>query len=481
MRSISLILFFVSQMAYGLVPVAPFLQQQMNESNELDVIVYFKDKASLEPTRLLRSRKDRLQFVRSELLQTAKSTQEEFLKFAKKKNWDTQAFYVENAILIKGVSAEDIRLLQSRDAELEFIGVNARVKLKLPNYEKPLKPKDAIEPLKIIKADRVWDELDTRGEGIVVAGQDTGYLWTHESLTDQYRGSESNENTHDYNWHDAIHERSRRCSNNSTEPCDDQGHGTHTMGTIVGFDGSDKQIGVAPEAQWIGCRNMNGGVGTVASYLECFEFFLAPYPVGGSSREDGNIDYAPHIINNSWGCPRDEGCQGEEFLDAIRALKEAGIATVVSAGNNGPGCGTVSVPPGMYAGEVMSVGAYNRFQDKVAFFSSRGPSSWSGDVAPNLIAPGSAIHSASFRSNSSYTEMSGTSMAGPMVAGVLALLWSHRPELIGEVDESFEILQRTSTPKPSRQSCSGFPGGEIPNANYGWGMIDAYKALTESD
>ena len=66
------------------------------------------------------------------------------------------------------------------------------------------------------------------------------------------------------------------CTPNSPEPCDDHGHGTHTTGTTVGDDGAGNQIGMAPGAKWIGCRNMDQGNGTPATYTECFQFFIAP-------------------------------------------------------------------------------------------------------------------------------------------------------------------------------------------------------------
>jgi hypothetical protein len=39
-------------------------------------------------------------------------------------------------------------------------------------------------------------------------------------------------------------------------PCDDQGHGSHTVGTMLGTTPQGRVLGVAPEAKWIGCRNM---------------------------------------------------------------------------------------------------------------------------------------------------------------------------------------------------------------------------------
>ncbi len=145
------------------------------------------------------------------------------------------------------------------------------------------------------------------GQGAVIGGQDTGYDWDHPALKNQYRGWNGASADHDYNWHDAIHVTGSICGANSPEPCDDDDHGTHTMGTMVGDDGLGNQIGMAPGARWIGCRNMNDGVGTPATYTECYEWFIAPYPVGGTP-DQGDPSKAPDVINNSWGCPPSEGC-----------------------------------------------------------------------------------------------------------------------------------------------------------------------------
>ena len=64
------------------------------------------------------------------------------------------------------------------------------------------------------------------------------------------------------------------CGLDILTPCDDIGHGTHTMGTMVATD-TNVLLGVAPDAQWIGCRNMEDGWGAPNTYLECFEWFLA--------------------------------------------------------------------------------------------------------------------------------------------------------------------------------------------------------------
>src|SRR5206468_10728214 len=124
------------------------------------------------------------------------------------------------------------------------------------------------------------------GRGVVIAGEDTGYQWNHPALKIQYRGWNGTTADHDHNWHDAIHDSvGNPCGNNAQAPCDDVGHGTHTIGTMVGDDGAGDQIGVAPGARWIGCRNMDQGNGTPARYIECMQWMLAPTDLAG-----GNAD-----------------------------------------------------------------------------------------------------------------------------------------------------------------------------------------------
>lgn len=151
----------------------------------------------------------------------------------------------------------------------------------------------------MINAPDVW-ALGYKGAGVVIAGQDTGYKWDHAALKEKYRGWNGSSASHDYNWHDAIHSNAgtNPCGADSAFPCDDHNHGTHTMGTMIGDDNMGNQIGVAPDAKWIGCRNMDQGVGTLSTYLECFEFLLAPYAIG-QTPANGDPSKAPHVINNS--------------------------------------------------------------------------------------------------------------------------------------------------------------------------------------
>ena len=314
--------------------------------------------------------------------------------------------------------------------------------------------------------------------GGVIAGQDTGYLWTHNTLKGKYRGWDNSTGiaNHDYNWHDAIHATGSSCGANSPVPCDDQGHGTHTMGTMVGDDGAGNQVGMAPGAKWIGCRNMNAGAGTPTTYSECYQWFIAPTKVDGTAPDSSK---APDVINNSWGCPYSEGCTSPgALLTVVQNVKAAGIVTVHSAGNSGSACSSVSEPAAIYA-ESFTVGATtNTTNDDIASYSSRGPVTVDGSnrMKPNISAPGSGVRSSYYTDNNSYTAMNGTSMAGPHVAGLVALLLSANPDLRGEVDTIRSLIEQSAVPKTSAQTCGSDTRTSVPNNVYGWGRIDAYAA-----
>lgn len=246
------------------------------------------------------------------------------------------------------------------------------------------------------------------------------------------------------------------------------------MGTMVGSVPGDT-IGVAPDAKWIGVRNMERGWGKPSTYIEGFEWFMAPTDL---NNENPDTDKSPDVINNSWGCPPNEGCDLSNFniMHAVVAnVKAAGIVVVVSAGNSGNECGSVDDPAAIYE-ESFSVGA-TRSNDTIANFSSRGAVSIDGSFRskPNVSAPGVGVRSCTPGGN--YAFFSGTSMAGPHVAGAVALILSAAPELKGNVDVIEDILEQTSVPKYTDQTCNGIAGTEIPNNTYGYGRIDVLEAV----
>jgi serine protease AprX len=331
-----------------------------------------------------------------------------------------------------------------------------------------------------VHAPDVWSTFNTRGEGIVVGTADTGVQWDHPALKPHYRGWDGSTAAHDYNWHDAIHaDGTSSCGTDLVVPCDDYGHGTHVTGIMAGDDGGGNQIGVAPGAKWIGCRNMDFGVGSIARYTECFEFMLAPYPFGGDPLTDGRPDLAADIVNNSWTCPASEGCDSQHLNDMraeIQKLNTAGIMVVAAAGNEGSSCGSVQFPIAIYA-ETFSIGATD-VGDSIAGFSSRGPVTVDGSNRrkPDLSGPGVSVRSSIPTNN--YASESGTSMASPHVSGVIALLWSAVPSLRGDIQRTEALLQMSADHETTTDGCGGDTPASIPNNTFGYGVVNAYTSVS---
>ena len=256
------------------------------------------------------------------------------------------------------------------------------------------------------------------------------------------------------------------------------GHGTHTMGTMVGDDGVGNQIGMAPGAKWIGCRNMKSDYGTPATYAECYQWFIAPTAVDGKDPDPG---MAPDVINNSWSCLTTEGCTDPNvLLTVVQSVRAAGIVTVHSAGNAGSSCSTVTNPAAIYA-ESFSVGATD-IGGVIASFSSRGPVKVDGShrMKPDVSAPGVAVRSSTYSSDTSYGSKSGTSMAAPHVAGLVALVIDANEAFRGEVDAIENVIEHSALGKTTSQGCGGDSATAVPNNVYGWGRIDALAAYQQA-
>jgi serine protease AprX len=324
-----------------------------------------------------------------------------------------------------------------------------------------------------IRVPEVW-ALGHEGEGVTVAGADTGVRWNHEALISQYRGNSGGSVSHAYHWHDAVHAAGSSCGADSPVPCDDHSHGSHTVGTMVGAGGVN-QIGIAPQAKWIACRNMNAGDGSPATYLECMDWFLAPTDAAGQNPQPL---LAPHVINNSWGCPPSEGCttQQSALLEAaVNNLRAAGILFVAAAGNSGSSCGSITDPPAYFAGS-LTVGN-GRLDGTINGSSSRGPITidGSGRMKPDLSAPGTTIRSA--LNSGGYGNMTGTSMAAPHVAGVAALVMSAYPQYRRNPEALEVLLTRAVVPMSLTQTCGGVAPTTYPNPVAGHGRIDALLAI----
>lgn len=446
------------------------------------VLLLLKDQANLDFIDEKLPKDEKTKVVYQHLSSFALQSQAGLAQWLQKNKIDFKAFYITNAIVIYNPKLSLLRELAKRD-DLRKIILDPKMKLPpLPKSDSPsemsiLNLQSSIEA---VGATRVWKDFGIRGEGIVVASQDTGVEWDHPALLESYRGWKNGEVSHDLSWHDAIHRaigKKNSCGYRLKVPCDDHAHGTHTLGTILGEQAPDYQIGVAPKAKWMACRNMDEGEGRVSTYLECFEFFLAPWAFGKNSLTDGRPQFAADIINNSWGCTRDEGCRGAEFLEALYALKKAGIFVVTAAGNEGPDCQTIGDPPASISSLNLRVGAINHRNQKIADFSSRGPSTFDHQMGPDIVAPGVDVLSAVPGSDYESWDWSGTSMASPHVAGIIALLWSAQPSLRGQIEKTKQLIFETAKPRSAPNLCGENSIHDIPNNTYGYGIIDAYEII----
>jgi serine protease AprX len=447
-------------------------------------LLYIGEQADLSLAPQYKGKVQKANYVYDQKIAVSRRTQAAILSYLKLKNIPHQSYYIVNMIKVTTdlATLEDIASTFNEIAIIAEDRTYTAQKVEIDNSDSGSRSMAIEWGITNINADDVW-ALGYKGANVIIGGQDTGYEWDDAALKLKYRGWNPNTNSaaHNYNWHDAIdmnvppNTGTNPCGYNLAIPCDDNNHGTHTMGTMVGEEGAN-QIGVAPDAEWIGCRNMDRGYGNISTYLECFEWFLAPYPYQQPAMADPAM--MPHVINNSWGCPPVEGCTVDTinaFVNAIDALRTAGCVVVVSAGNSGSNCSTVADPPAIYAGS-FSVGAYNS-SNAIAGFSSRGPVTidGSGRIKPDIVAPGVSVRSC-IRGVNAYSSFSGTSMAGPHVAGVVALMISANPALDGEVEKIEQILEQTAVHTTSTQNCST-PGTTIPNNTFGYGRLDALAAV----
>lgn len=377
-----------------------------------------------------------------------------------------ESYYIVNALAVTGKKETVEKLAEL--PEVKSIIPNGVQKLSpiVPNQEKGAVSTEAEiaeedDPsvewnISHIGAPKVW-EKGINGTGTVVASIDSGVDWRHPALQAKYRGynpETPTKGSHEFNWYDPVYKIG--------EPVDSVGHGTHTMGTIVGQepDGKNK-IGVAPGAKWISVRAFTSDGGEDRHILAAGEWMLAPKDKDGQPHPE----MAPDVINNSWGGNPE---YNEWFRPMVQAWINAGIVPVFSAGNssifmaNGPG--TISAP-GNYP-EGIAVGATDSV-DKIASFSFRGPSPY-GEIKPDLTAPGVSIRSSTPRGNYE-GGWNGTSMAAPHVSGAVLLLRQINSQMT--VEQIKELLTFTSTPKTDEQYT------ETPNHTYGHGVLNVEAAV----
>ncbi|MFD4227465.1 S8 family serine peptidase [Streptomyces sp. NPDC058545] len=440
------------------------LLNAVDGGGQASFFVVLKDKADLSAAEKKKSHAAKAKTAYSELRAHAKTSQRSLNTFLDREKVGHQDFWIANAVKVTG--DQDLVNQLAKRSDVASIVKSQTYKLdgletadkKITSSRTDANGVDADGTpewgVADINADDVWKQYDDRGEGIVIANVDSGVQYDHPDLVAQYRGNNGDGSfTHDYNFYDPT----GQCGASGV-PCDNNGHGTHTMGTMVAKDG----IGVAPNAKWIAAKGCESSSCSDESLLAAGQWILAPTDHNG---QNPRPDLAPNIVNNSWG-----GGDTTFYQDIVEAWNSAGIFEAFAAGNDGDGktCSTAHAP-GSQAPSY-GVGAYDS-TGKIASFSGFGPSLVDGSMKPNISAPGVDIPST--WPGSSYNTISGTSMATPHVAGAVALLWSAAPSLIGKIDETRALLNEAARDVDDTH-CGGTAGM---NNVWGEGKLDILAAV----
>jgi subtilisin family serine protease len=404
----------------------------------VSAIVVLKDQVDAGPVRAATLRQ-RHTAVEQALRATAAASQRGILALLHRRRLEglvaaSDPLWIVNAVAVTAVPSVIVELAGRADVRR----VDADLAIQAPPKPAPTAlaagpPESNVDK---VNAPALWD-LGYRGQGVVVASMDTGVDATHPDLAGRWRGGTNS-------WYDPNGEH-------PSTPTDVNGHGTATMGVMVGGDAGGTSIGLAPEARWIAVKIFNDrGVASSTAVHRGFQWLLDP---------DGNpaTADAPDVVNNSWtmsaaGCILD-------FQTDLRNLRAAGILPVFSAGNYGPTPGTVFSPANNP--EAFAVGATDN-ADALDESSSRGPSACGPAPTPQLVSPGVNIHTTDLYGF--YTDASGTSLAAPHVAGALALLLSAFPDL--PADRQAAALQAGAVDL-------GTPG---PDNDSGYGRLDVLAA-----
>ena len=418
---------------------------QLKPQETIRVIVHMKAQADLTTLPKEMPKSEKIQYLK-DFAQSHQADLMSYLKGLGSRVKILQNWWIFNGLMFE--STRDIIEAVARREDVDYIIDDFKVYVN-PEVEKGEFLNDsrgAEWNIERIRATDCWnDGMD--GTGIIVGNIDTGVDKDHSCFGGRWISG---------GWYDAV--------NGQSQPYDDNGHGTHTMGIICGGDGNgpyQHDIGVAPGANFIAAKGLDSNGSGYTSWLHnCFSWFATQ-----------TVD----VCSNSWGS---SATTSTEFWNDCQNLRNLGIYPVFSIGNEGPNPNTAGTPGNFPI--VTGVGAVDN-NDTTADFSSRGPapnqspwnnpSNWSrpdwNRTKPDISAPGVAIRSAA--PGNDWAGMSGTSQACPHVAGAVAILLQRNHSL--PYDTIYNILLDNAD-QPSA-------GAPYPNNNYGWGILNVYNALNE--
>lgn len=446
--------------ADGTAKIAPEVEkamQSLRPGEMLTVIVTLNDQADLKrlagPIGLNRAARQRgvIETLRAKAASSQKALKALLtIRQAERRAGEVTYFWIFNGLAVTATPA----VVQELAARPEVLKITPNETIQAPPFllEKDELGSLSVQPnLALINVSALWD-LGYRGQGIVVANLDTGVDGSHPDLAPKWRGGTNS-------WFDPYNQH-------PTTPTDlaggSSGHGTRTMGIMVGGEHNGTGFGVAPEAQWIAAKVFkDDGTGTTAGFHAAFQWLLNP---------DGNAATpdAPDVVNNSWTYGNPNGCN-LEFQPDLQALRAAGILPIFAAGNAGFGSTTNPTPTSQSPGnlpEALAVGGINN-SSAIYSSSNRGPSACDGTIFPEVVAPGVSVHTTD--RFGLYTNATGTSFAAPHVAGALALLIDAYPAM--------SVAEQETTLLNSAVEL-GPPAG--PDNSFGRGRIDllaGYESL----
>ncbi len=270
--------------------------------------------------------------------------------------------------------------------------------------------------LQQIHAQDVWANFTTGDGSVVVASIDTGVNYAHPDLAaNMWRNpleipgngidDDGDGYVDDVFGIDVV--------SHDGNPMDDQGHGTHTSGTIAAVGNNGLGVtGVSWNTRILACKFLDSsGSGTDAGAIECFDYITALRLRGENIR----------VSSNSWGQSRGSDPPSAVLQTAIDAAGAAGIINIFGAGNDGTNNDVSPFDPASYSSDSIVSVASSSATDHRSSFSNYGATS------VDLAAPGEDILSTYL--GNGYETLSGTSMATPHVAGVAALLAEMNPSL----------------------------------------------------
>jgi len=431
------------------------LQQTLEKKLTANIFVSFTEGtaavlAAVSSTRFP-TREDRLIALKGALVENAETSQVNVNSMLSDLGASFEVLWITNQVYVREADITLVSKLAKMD-EVSQVREEEVIPLDDPKPTSPVIKRPGtlaewgIQKIQAEDAVQLLQNVTSFAAPVRVCTIDTGVRGTHEALKDNYFGK--------YGWFDPYQ--------NTELPNDQNGHGTHTTGTIAGKGG----IGVYPGAKWLACKGCATSSCAQYALTACGQYVTCPTLPDGTSSD---CTMAPHLVSNSWG-----GGRGNDWFDGIiAAWHTAGIIPLFSIGNSGPSCGSANSPGDR---NVIGVGS-TTVGDSLSSFSSVGPTV-DGRMKPEVSAPGSDVISAYYTADDAYRSLSGTSMACPHAAGLTAILMAYDSDLTYDQVQSFMFSGAERRLPSANKECSGVGDSVFPNHHFGQGRINALSSLT---